>query len=75
MKKQEQNIAKEMGGWRHNHIKVTQMLAMKYERCNPDEMIDGKCTYPHCTCLYGKNGPIDPVTGKEMVRWKTHYKR
>ena len=48
---------------RYKHIKTTKELAIKYNRCQ--EQIDGKCMYPHCGCLFGENGPIDPITGIE----------
>ena len=50
---------------RYKHIRETQALAKKHGRCK--EQLDGKCMYPHCGCLFGENGPIDPVTGKESV--------
>jgi len=45
-------------------IRQIQTLAVKHGRCQ--EQVDGKCMYPHCNCLFGENGPIDPVTGKEI---------
>lgn len=51
--------------FRYKHIMITQALAVRYGRCK--EKLDGKCCYPHCGCLYGDTGPIDPVTGKEYV--------
>ena len=48
---------------RYKHIQATKKLATKYNRCK--EQLDGKCMYPHCSCLFGVNGPIDPATGKE----------
>ncbi len=50
---------------RGKHILKTQKLAIKYNRCK--EKFKGKCSYPHCGCLYGNNGPIDPITGKEAA--------
>ena len=48
---------------RYRHIKKIKDLATKYGRCK--EKLNGKCIYPHCQCLFGINGPIDPITGKE----------
>ena len=35
---------------RYKGIKRMRKLAKKYDLCQ--EKIDGKCMYPHCTCLY-----------------------
>lgn len=44
-------------------IHDVQRMAMKFGRCK--ELLNSKCQYPHCGCLFGKEGPIDPETGKE----------
>lgn len=49
---------------RFKHIRETKKLATKHNRCK--EKVSGKCMYPHCNCLFGINGHIDPVTGKEV---------
>jgi len=53
---------------RYKHIKRTQELAIFYGRCK--EQFEGKCSYPHCACLYGDTGPINPVTGEEYAEEK-----
>jgi len=49
---------------RYKHIMTTKDLAEQYGRCK--EKLEGKCSYPHCQCLFGENGPIDPITGEEI---------
>ncbi len=34
---------------RYGHIRETQKFALEHGRCK--EQFEGKCTYPHCTCL------------------------
>ena len=56
-------IRNAMGHKRYDHMVKMRKLAVKHNRC--EEMQDGRCMYPHCGCLYGENGHINPVTGKE----------
>jgi hypothetical protein len=51
---------------RANHILETRELAEKHGMCN-EQHEDGKCAYPHCNCLFTKEGPIDPKTGMLLI--------
>lgn len=63
MDKTKEEIIQQIGIRRFNHMMKMRELAVKHNRCK--EMRDVHCIYPHCGCLYGENGHIDPITGKE----------
>jgi len=66
MGKAQKDIDQFINSPRYAHIQSTKKLAIKHGRCK--EMVDGRCMYPHCGCLMGTDGPIDPVTGVERRR-------
>lgn len=55
------------------HIRRVRRLAKLHGRCQePTE--SGNCRYPHCQCLFGAEGIIDPETGKELIQEPPHEK-
>jgi len=62
----DQNTQLFLNSSRWRHIRATKYLALQHDRCK--EKFEDKCAYPHCQCLHGENGPIDPVTGEEYAK-------
>jgi len=57
------NIIEQIGEKRFEHIQHMKAFAIKSGKCK--ETIGGKCTYPHCQCLFVglEEGDKDEKTG------------
>jgi len=45
-----EDIIKQIGEERFNFIQHMKAYAIKYGKCK--ETFEGKCSYPHCNCLF-----------------------